>query len=193
MAAEMPAHGKSASHSNTKNRARTLFDEFRASTPSRAASILPWAEQSAETLLVMGVFAGYAEFLTNEFVIQEGDRNEGCFLAVGTILDYLGAILNLAADRFKHIRDDAAKLFLTCLDKNANTEPAIWLRKMKAQIVRVCFERVMRSGEEIDKSCVPIYLGRGGGPEAEKWHSLYALCGGRPHGSAVADGPLRRG
>ena len=61
----MPASGQSTSHSNTKNRARVLFDEFRASTAARAANILPWAQQTAEALCMMSIFAGYAEFLTN--------------------------------------------------------------------------------------------------------------------------------
>ena len=39
----------------------------------------------------------------------------------GTVNNYLGSIINLAADRFKAIGSDASKLFFMFLDTNSGT------------------------------------------------------------------------
>ena len=48
------------------------------------------------------------------------DRHEGKHLTCGTILDYIGAILNMAYDRCKLVDTDTVKLFFTCLDGASN-------------------------------------------------------------------------
>eukprot|EP00966_Prymnesium_polylepis_P333908 7389315-Prymnesium_polylepis.1 len=72
-------------------------------------------------------------------------------------MDYLGLLLNLASDRWKVTGSDSVKLFFTCLETNSTTESAVWLRKMKAKMIRICFASAKESGEEMDKSVEPVY------------------------------------
>ena len=55
--------------------------------------------------------------------------------------------VHLAKDKFNaKTRDPATKLFFTCVDKQCNTDAAIWLRGVKKDIVRVSFEREKEAG-----------------------------------------------
>ena len=172
--AEPDRAGKS--HEQTRSRARDLFDLFRHSTEVRFGNIKSWSLQTAQTCCRQALWDDFAKFLLHEYKIEKGQRNEGRHLGVGTLLDYFGALLNQAKARFLATGDDSVKIFFTCLDKNAGTEQAKWLRKLKEEIVRKCFERAKEDGEELDNSVVPIYLqhieamaavlGRRGTPEA---------------------------
>ena len=54
------------------------------------------------------------------------NHRTGGHYGCGSVLDYLGCLINMASDRWKHCGTDTAKLCFTCLDANAGTEvPAL--------------------------------------------------------------------
>ena len=71
--------------------------------------------------------------------------------------NYVYLLVHLAKDKFNaKTHDPATKLFFTCVDKQSNTDAAIWLRGIKKDIVRVTFERekdVGTAGDAIGKVC----------------------------------------
>ena len=70
--------------------------------------------------------AGFAKYLYDEYVIEEGSRNEGRFLALGSQLDYVGALVNLAAARFKATGSAELREFFTMLDPKSNSDSAVY-------------------------------------------------------------------
>ena len=56
--------------------------------------------------------------------------------------------MNIAKDRLKATGGPKVKLFLTCLDPNANTEEATWFRGLTGNMKRELFERNVTAGED---------------------------------------------
>ena len=103
----------SATHEQSKRRALDLFEEWRTSHEDRKALCpVPWAHLTAEQICKEEVFDGYACFLTDEKLSESG-KNQGCHLSLGTILQYLGCLLNQAEARFAPNGSAAIKLFFT--------------------------------------------------------------------------------
>lgn len=144
-------------HDLSRARAVEMFELWRTSSEERHA-LCPkvWLKLNAEELCKFEVFDSVGTFIMDEYISTTG-RNNGFHLALGTILGYLGLLLNQASDRFKAVGSDSIKMFFTCLDSKANTEAAIWLRKLRNKIVRRCFARAREVGEEMDLSAPPLY------------------------------------
>ncbi len=77
--------------------------------------------------------------------------------------------------------------------QEAGTSEAQWLRNVKKRMIRVCFQRSMAAGEDVDNSETPIYLdhfremiraySREGSQEAaQRKFALISLCGARTDG-----------
>ena len=92
-----------------------------------------------------------------EYKIESG-RFMSQTLAVGPATNYIRILLNLVSDRFKSCGTAETRLSLTALDSYANTEAAVWFKRVKRKMVRTIFQRSMSSGEEMDKSETPLYL-----------------------------------
>ena len=143
----------------TRARAIEIFESFRQSTPARLADLpAPWPELSARAICRQSVFGGLALYMTEEMVIPAGKKNEGRHYAYGTILDYLGALLNQSYNRFIGEADADQRIFFTCLDTKSSTDSARWWKGVKNYIVRTCFTRMRDAGEEMDKSAPLITL-----------------------------------
>jgi hypothetical protein len=144
-------------HDLSRARAVEMFELWRTSSEERHA-LCPkvWLKLNAEELCKFEVFDSVGTFIMDEYISTTG-KNNGFHLALGTILGYLGLLLNQASDRFKAVGSDSIKMFFTCLDSKANTEAAIWLRKLRNKIVRRCFARAREVGEEMDLSATPLY------------------------------------
>ena len=118
---------------------------------------MPWHDARAESVCRCLVINGFAEHLSEDYIIS-GGKHDGQHLKLGvTVLDYLGAFMCQCSDRWKATGNDTLKLFFTCQDTKANTESAIWYRKLKARIVRICFDRALEDGESMDNSVAPVY------------------------------------
>ena len=104
------------------------------------------------------------------YIIPEGPH-KGQKLAVGTVIKYVSAIINLSRKLFlkeknedqkkfkKEERDDIEEFF-TCLLPRSVTESGIWWSKLKLQAVRNVFQETVKS-EKIkkeDNSQPPIYI-----------------------------------
>jgi hypothetical protein len=71
------------------------------------------------------------------------------------VCNYVYILINLAKTKFNAKSTNAAtKLFFTCVgETGASTEPAMWLRGIKKDIVRVTFEREKEAGTAGDANC----------------------------------------
>ena len=115
---------------------------------------VPFDELEETVVCSMELYSGFAKFLMDEYVIEQG-ASAGRHLACGTALDYLGALLNLAAAKFKAVGTPATRMFFTCLDVKATTDEAEWLRGIKNTLIREDFERRKEAGEEMDVVSLP--------------------------------------
>ena len=147
---------KSKSHANTKARSLDLFEEYRVSS-DEAKKLLPrtWNQLTAAQVCRIPVWDGYAEYVSR-VPKQTGPDAGETTLAIGTVLDYLGAALNCAAARFKATGDDSVKIFFTCLDSKSSTDEAVWLQKLRNRLIREALEDAKETGAVLDKSCTPI-------------------------------------
>ena len=117
----------------------------------------PWDELPEIALCTGEVYAHIATYLTDVYV-QDSGRNKGDFLALDSVLGYLGALVNLASAKFRALGSPDTKMFFTCLDKNSTSESAKWYSGLKKNISRKCFERSKSAGESMDQSEVSVYL-----------------------------------
>ena len=85
------------------------------------------------------------------------EKQGGGNLAGGSVVDYLSALLNLSQRRLK-ATDPSTAQFFTCLAPDARTDEWKWLKGVKDNIWRKHFGRLIDAGEELDKSCAPIYF-----------------------------------
>ena len=93
----MPSRGQSVSMSNTRKASLKAFELFRTCDPAITAMLpRPWGDLTAEELCTMDVWARFATYLHDTH-----KKDNGEYLATGTVIDYLGAALNMASDRFK--------------------------------------------------------------------------------------------
>jgi hypothetical protein len=94
----------------------------------------------------------FARFLLDVYKIPEGCKNAGHPLAPGVQLNYMGIIMNHAGNKYKANGSPQSKLFLQCLDTNSSSESAVWYKKLKTKMWRICFERSKAAGEVMDQS-----------------------------------------
>ena len=151
--------GTSPAMLNQRKAVTRLFDNsFRSSQGAveHLPGLPPWAQIGKAVLCTRHVYELFAFFLLHA-AIEGGNRNAGAFYAVDTVLSYLGILINLASHKFKHNNEDT-RMFFTCLDSSASTDDAMWLRGIKLNIRRTCFQRAKDAGTEMDMSATPLYL-----------------------------------
>lgn len=155
--------GESESINQQRSNVRRIFNEhFRDWAPVRGKYRVPFDQLAESVVCSEQLYEDFSAYLVNEdgtgYVQSTGQYN-GHKLSLGSVEDYLGCLLNLAAARFKATGDLKTKMFFTCLDAKSTTDQARWLQKLKAhKIVRILFQRAMESGEVMDKSVPPIFL-----------------------------------
>lgn len=157
MAAILSTQGDSTAWRDKKTKVVRLFNEkFRPSSEGRQ-SLPTWELLQESQACSPELYAGFAYFVVNEYIIPPGQRNAGSFLSCNVAINYLCMLLNMACSKFKSTGSDSTKLFFTCLDVNASTEAANWLRGLKKKMTRIVFERCKKDGTELDQSAPPLY------------------------------------
>lgn len=111
-----------------------------------------WDELDEDTLCSTRVYGQFAHFLTEVY------KHKSSFLEVATAVNYLNCLINMASAKFKSSGKAETRLFFTCLDVNASTDAAVWLRGVRKNTQRTFFLRAQQAGTPMDKSEVPIYL-----------------------------------
>jgi hypothetical protein len=154
--APIGSRGTSASTESGRTNALRVFDLFLQTPGAGAWTNKRWADLPEEALTDQATYEAFAGYLTNEYVIASESRNGGKHYSVDSITGIWSNSINLAAAKFKRASQHAT-LFFTCLDPCSNTDDARWLKGVKANVRRICFERDSKSGEGIDHSCSPIY------------------------------------
>ena len=104
---------------------------------------------SEATLSSQAVYEAFATYLMREYK-QPGSADQ--FLTASTAVAYLRAIINRSSARFKAVGTDSSKLFFTCLESNASTAAADWLKGLTKNMLREGFERVKAAGAQHDNS-----------------------------------------
>lgn len=154
----LPAAATGHEHAQTKSRAVSLYHLFRVSNDARRSRWPTWLQLDAKTAIQRELLQGYAHFLVHEFIIEEGMRNEGRPLSVGSVLDYINALLAQLADRFEATGDDSVKLFFTCRETKSTGANAQWLKRLRNNVLDICMERAIENGDELDNSVSCIFL-----------------------------------
>ena len=123
--------GQSDSIVQQRTNVRRIFNKFR-SWQSVAGKYQVEFDALAEGVVCSKeLHEEFATYLVNEDgtgYVQETGQWAGLPLSLGSVEDYLGCLLNLAAQRFKATGQADTKLFFTCLDRNSTTDSARWLR-----------------------------------------------------------------
>ena len=137
MSSRVTSKGDSDSSNALKSNVERIINLFRQSTEERLQQYpKPWREMGEAACCEPAFYSDFAGFLLHEYVI-EGGQYDGEFLSCASVTNYLSCAINMASDRFKATGSNQAKLFFTCLDTNANTDSAQWLRGIKANITRI--------------------------------------------------------
>ena len=170
--------------STQRNVERIFNDKFRTSSTERAQKYpAAWSELSERQVCCFSLYDDFAKFIAFEYKIEKGEYN-GNFLSAGSVLDYLGCLIQIAANKHRASGTPETKLFFTCQDLNSTTDSARWLRGLRNQLQRDLFQRAMDNGEKMDKSAYPLCL-----PELMSINQAYAregseevrlLCGNPP-------------
>jgi len=141
-----------------KNVVRIFDTKFRTSTPAREAAFpTAWLALSEAEAVRPKMYEDFVTYLKIDYLIESG-RSKGDRLAVHSVMNYLGCLIQVAANRFKVTGGSEAKLFFTCQDPSSSTEAAQWLRKLKTSVQRDLFERAFTTGETMDKSAPALEL-----------------------------------
>ena len=117
-AAASPERPLGQAHSETwlaaqKNVVRIFDDKFRASSPRRQAAYpTPWLGMSESQVINPTMYEDFLKYLVDEYVVEAG-RSRGERLAVHSVMNYLGCLLQIASNRFKAAGSPEAKLFFT--------------------------------------------------------------------------------
>ena len=147
----------SKSSHKTKARALELWEVMRLSTPERTERWpRVWEHTTAEEACVPEMFDHFANFLVNEHDSETAQSEDG-FLSYNTALGYFNALLRISYDRWHATASPEHKYFWTCMDKNASTDEAKWLAKVRGLIWKICFQRAMGDPDGMDKSVPPMY------------------------------------
>ena len=150
----LSSKGESTSRKSLLSNVLRLFEIFRTSLIEAGGENLcvPWQELGEDVLCDQTVYAAFAHFLVNEYVIEPGSKNAGQPLSCTAVLKYLKGLVNLAANRFRATGSDKAKNFFTCLDQHSSTPDWVWFKGLKAKVQRLTFVRANAAGDEQDLS-----------------------------------------
>ena len=120
----MVASHRGDSHSSvaTRRRVAKLFDEWRETlSPSDARNLAPAAFESIVNADVFAKPETYQRFST--WLVDEYTMNDGDTLSPGSVVDYFGALLNMAFDRAMELSNGrlsvGASDFFKCLETAA--------------------------------------------------------------------------
>ena len=147
---EITADGDSESWALQKSNVARISEQFHAQEEEcngHSFDTLPEAIVCAQKY-----YERLATFLVRVYKIPVGKKNAGFPLATDTVLNYLGTAINRAINKWRGIGTLATKEFAFCLDIKSSAESAVWLRKLKKRITRICFERAKENGEQMDNS-----------------------------------------
>lgn len=168
---EFASAGSDSLKATHRNVQRIFNEEFRTSTPARQAAYPVWAQLSESQACDFKLYDDYAQYLAYEYLIKSNDpvRNH---LAIGSVLDYLGALVQCAANRFKAAGGAETRQFFTCQDAGSSTDSGQWFRGLKDKIEKDLFKRAMENGEVIDHSATALCL-----PHTKAINQAYAREG----------------
>lgn len=160
----MVASHRGDSHSSvaTRRRVAKLFDEWRETlSPSDARNLAPAAFESIVNADVFAKPETYQRFST--WLVDEYTMNDGDTLSPGSVVDYFGALLNMAFDRAMELSNGrlsvGASDFFKCLEtgQRFSSHQVNWLRGIKNKLRRRAVANCKESGKTLDHSAEALY------------------------------------
>ena len=135
--------GDGDSDSWQKANVARIFTEFQEQDPELLS--VEWDLLSSSVLCDRPVYERFAHFLVHVYLIPSGSKNAGLPLGGQSVLNYLGSLINRAASKFQATGGPDIKEFFFCLEAKSGSASTKWLQKLKQKIVKLTFERAVRS------------------------------------------------
>jgi len=159
--AALTSIGQSDSQNASRNNVRRIYTLFAQSTDTADKfKKYPEFHNLPEQLACStALYEQFSHFLVHVYKIEQRGPNCGQPLMFSSVLDYLGILVNMAADTYLATGTNDTKLFFTCLDINSTTRAAKWWRGLRANIKRLLFQRTRDAWEQPDNSETPVYSG----------------------------------
>ena len=157
-ASRLTAEGTSASWKQQKKGVQDLYEKFAESSDEVKEKFpVKFSDLTAEQATSKDLYELWCGWLCDDYIIPAGKKNANQHLGYGSAIDYLNLLLNLACGKFKE-HDDKTRLFFTCRDLYAHTDPAIWMRGLRLKLHREIYSRSVKQGKPMDMSALPVYL-----------------------------------
>ena len=150
------AGGMSSNNTNKKARVFAMWDLFVEYRASCDAVIAPWIQLTQAKLCETQLYERFAFYMTRVYLTSTGG-----YLMFSTIQNYLRCIMNLAMKKCQAMAGGLtgwATDFFSCLNPSAKSDSWKWFVGVQHNIERICFVRATKNGDNLDRSCPPIYL-----------------------------------
>lgn len=143
---------------------RRAFAKFRLFQRAKHAELLAlgatatWHNLPQSVLRDRRVYEMFQDFLLFEYVIPEKTKGSGERLDVSTVNSTISIMLNAVKNMYETTGEPETREFILCLDPTSSCASASWWRKVRDGSIKVCFQRAMASGEDMDKSAKEVHV-----------------------------------
>eukprot|EP00873_Tetraselmis_striata_P040941 jgi/Tetstr1/461205/TSEL_006342.t1 len=126
--AALTSIGQSDSQNASRNNVRRIYTLFAQSTdtPDKFKKYPEFHNLPEQLACSTDLYEQFSHFLVHVYKIEQRGPNCGQPLMFSSVLDYLGILVNMAADTYLATGTNDTKLFFTCLDINSTTRAAKW-------------------------------------------------------------------
>ena len=124
MANAIRSNGVSASWQRGQRDAVRIFNDFLKQDEESEGTALTWENLGSDVLCGFEIYERFAFLLVHTYKIS-ANRNAGSFLAEGSALNHLGAVMQLARAKFEVQGSADIKLFFTCVDPSSKSKAAM--------------------------------------------------------------------
>ena len=154
--AEMGSAGESAATAAALKQALNKFEAFRKSTPELGAAYpVPFVDLGDTIMCDRTVWKRFAQYITYDYVIAEGNQNSGKHLSLDVLVSTLRKLIHKAKAQHE-TKSVANRQFFTCVDQYSSSDDAKWLSGLVHNMRRKSWERSLANGDPIDQSVTPL-------------------------------------
>ena len=101
------------------------------------------------------VWKRFAQYITYDYVIAEGNQNSGKHLSLDVLVSTLRKLIHKAKAQHE-TKSVANRQFFTCVDQYSSSDDAKWLSGLVHNMRRKSWERSLANGDPIDQSVTPL-------------------------------------
>ena len=123
----MGSAGESAATAAALKQALNKFEAFRKSTPELGAAYpVPFVDLGDTIMCDRTVWKRFAQYITYDYVIAEGNQNSGKHLSLDVLVSTLRKLIHKAKAQHE-TKSVANRQFFTCVDQYSSSDDAKWL------------------------------------------------------------------